>query len=507
MVEQQARIDCPPLSKGNHMDAWIRTTCSVLALCALSAAHAKEKLMVIPVAGKPVLSIGNFDLAPMRYVVEEFFLAGTADSYETVGEATAEGHWDAKVRDKAAFKTRLVVIRPSEPSRFNGSVVVEWLNVTAGTDGAPDWNYTHTELIREGYAYVGVSAQKVGIDGGGSMGIPGILPLKKADPARYASLNHPGDAFAYDIFTQAGKAVRGIDGTRLLGPLTPKHVLATGESQSAVFLTTYVDAIDPIAKAFDGFLIHSRFGSGAPLDGASLGSTQGGAPAGLRIRTDARKPVLIFISETDLMSPMGYLAARQDDNDHLRVWEVAGTAHADTYTLGASAIDSGAEPIADLAHAFAPTTNVMGMQFDKLINSAPQHHYVMVAAISALNRWVDSGKSPPHGQRLMLADASPPQLARDPNGNATGGIRSPWMDVPTASLSGLGQTGSRMGFLFGITEPFDSVRLSQLYPGGRTEYLEKFDAALKAAIRAGFILPADEAQIRALASFSYPGGS
>jgi hypothetical protein len=347
----------------------------------------------------------------------------------------------------------------------------------------------------------------VGIDGGGLMGIPGILALKKADPERYASLDHPGDAFAYDIFTQAGKAVRGTDGTRLLGPLTPKHVLATGESQSAVFLTTYVNAVEPIAKAFDGFLIHSRFGSGAQLDGVSTGSNRAGVPPGLRIRTDMHKPVLIFISETDLMSPMGYLAARQDDNDHLRVWEVAGTAHADTYTLGASAVDSGTESIADLARALAPTTNVLGMQFGKLINSAPQHHYVMVAAVSALNRWVNSGRAPPHGQRLMVIDGNPPQLAPDANGNATGGIRSPWMDVPTAHLSGLGQTGSRMGLLFGVTEPFDSTRLTQLYPGGRSEYLEKFDAALNAAIRSGFILPADEAQIKGLASFSYPDES
>ena len=466
-----------------------------------------EKLVVTPVAGKPVLSIGNFDLAPLHYVVEEFFLSGTANSHETIGEPTAEGRWDVKAGGSAPFKTRVVVIRPTDPSRFNSTVVVEWLNVSAGTDGAPDWGYTHTELIRDGYAYVGVSAQKVGIDGGGLMGIPGLLALKKADPERYASLDHPGDAFAYDIFTQAGKAVRGTEGTRLLGPLTPKHVLATGESQSAVFLTTYVNAVDPMAKAFDGFLIHSRFGSGAQLDGVSTGSNRAGVPSGLRIRTDMHKPVLIFISETDLMSPMGYLAARQDDNDHLRVWEVAGTAHADTYTLGASAIDSGTESIADLARALAPTTNVLGMQFGKLINSAPQHHYVMVAAISSLNRWVNSGRAPPHGQRLMVTDGNPPQLAPDANGNATGGIRSPWMDVPTAHLSGLGQTGSRIGFLFGVTEPFDSIRLTQLYPGGRSEYLEKFDAALNAAIRSGFILPADEAQIKGLASFSYPDES
>jgi hypothetical protein len=487
--------------------AWMLGACAAMAMVGPISAHAGDKLMVTPMPGKPVLAIGSFDLAAMHYVVEEFLLSGSAESFETVGALTADGHWDVKVGGHAPFRTRVVVIRPTARNRFNGTVIVEWLNVSAGADGAPDWNYTHTELIREGYAYVGVSAQKVGIDGGGLLGIPGIMALKKADPERYASLSHPGDAFAYDIFTQAGRAMRGAKAVRLLGPLRPKHVLATGESQSAVFLTTYVDAIDPIARAYDGFLIHSRFGGGAPLDGSFMGAQRSAVPAGLRIRSDLRRPVLMFISETDLISPMGYLAARQDDSEYLRTWEVAGAAHADTYTLGASAIDSSSVTIADLAHALAPTTSILGMQLARPINSAPQHHYVMAAAVSWLNRWVTIGTPPPHGQRLEVIESNSPQLAVDADGNALGGVRSPWMDVPTARLSGLGDPASRMAFLFGLTEPFGIARLQQLYPGGRDEYLGKFDAALRAAIEAGFILPADEAQIRALAAFSFPGGS
>ncbi len=50
---------------------------------------------------------------------------------------------------------------------FNGTVVVEWLNVSGGGDGSPDWFFLHRHLMREGVAWVGVSAQKAGIDGGG----------------------------------------------------------------------------------------------------------------------------------------------------------------------------------------------------------------------------------------------------------------------------------------------------------------------------------------------------
>jgi hypothetical protein len=459
------------------------------------------------IPGRPVLPLGAFDLSALHYAVQEFLFSGEAVSYRAVGVPSDDGRWNVEVDKRAPFTTRLVVVRPENAAKFNGTVIVEWLNVSAGTDSGPDWNYTHRELIRQGYAYVGVSAQKGGIDGGGmNLGIPGVLPIKKADPRRYAQLDHPGDAFAYDIYTQAGRAIRHSRDYHLLGSLVPKHVIATGESQSAGYLTTYVDAIEPVAKAFDGFLIHSRFGSGAPITGAYVASAAATAVKGLHIRTDMKKPVLIFISESDLMFPGGYLSARQPDNDHLRTWEVAGTAHADTYTLGGAAVDSGSAPIELIAKAYAPTSSIMGMPLAQPMNSAPQHHYVMQAALAALNRWVVAGQAPPPGQRLNTTESTPPQLAVDENGNATGGVRSPWMDVPTARLSGLGQTGAGMAALFGVTEPFNAAKLSALYPGGQAEYVGKFNTSLKSAMAAGFILPADETEIKALAAFSFSAG-
>jgi hypothetical protein len=458
-----------------------------------------------PIPGQPVLALGAFDLAARHYIAEEFFLSGNAHSYQIVGNATEEGLWNVQTAAMLApYTTRLLVVRPTDPSKFNGTVVVEWLNVSAGADGAPDWSYTQRELIRSGYAYVGVSAQRAGIEGDGVLGIPGVLSIKKADPQRYSELNHPGDAFAYDIYTQAAKAIRGGGTPRLLGPLTPKYLLATGESQSAGYLTTYVDAIEPVARAFDGFLIHSRFGPGAPLEGAYIPAARAAASAALKIRSDLGEPVLIFITETDLMFPgVGYLQARQPDTDHLRTWEVAGTAHADTYILSGAAVDSGSEPIEVLARAIAPTRSVMGVQLEEAMNCAPQHHYVMVAALAALNRWVTEGTPPPHAPRLEVADSRPPLLALDKHGNAMGGVRSPWMDAPTARLSGLSPKAGGIGVLFGVTEPFDSDTLAVLYPAGKVDYLNRFEAALTAVIRAGFILPTDAAEIRALAAASF----
>jgi hypothetical protein len=175
--------------------------------------------------------------------------------------------------------------------------------------------------------------------------------------------------------------------------------------------------------------------------------------------------------------------------------------------LGGAAVDSGSAPIEVLAKAFAPSNNIMGMPLSQPMNSALQHHYVMQAALAALNRWVVTGNAPPHGQRLNVTDSATPQLVLDEHGNATGGVRSPWVDVATARLSGLGQTGPGMVVLFGVTEPFDAAKLKQLYPGGKLDYVEKFNASLKSAIAAGFILPADEGEIKELAAYSFPAAT
>jgi hypothetical protein len=437
----------------------------------------------------------------LGYIQEEFFFSGTATSYKASGELPNDGRWTAEPAESAPYTSRLIVIRPSDPKKFNGTAVVEWLNVTAGGDLAPDWIYLHRELIRDGFAYVGVSAQKVGVEGGASFA-QGAAPLKKANPERYAKLTHPGDAYSYDIFSEGGRAV-----PKVLGPLVPKHLLGIGESQSAVFLTTYVNAVDPLAKVFDGFQIHSRFAYSALLSGAMFGSGAPPAnPAGVQIRADMRVPVMTFESETDVLGPTTmFYRARQADTNRFRLWEVTGTAHADSYTVGGGAVDSGTLPIDKLAEALKPGNGALGLQLGVPMNSALQHHYVEEAALFHLNQWVAAGKAPPKAPRMETVAGDQPTFALDANGNVLGGIRSPWMDTPTAKLSGAGQTGPGLAFLFGSTQVFDKATLDKLYPGGKSEYLAKFDKSLNAAVKAGFILKVDAPEIKALAAALYPG--
>ncbi len=465
---------------------------------------------VTAVEGKPNLLLGAYDLADLGYAAREFFVSGTATSYTAAGQPESDGRWSVTPADHADYTTRIVVLTPVDEARFNGTVLVEWLNVSGGIDAPAAWFMTHREVVREGYAFVAVSAQKVGVDGGQSLGMD--MSLKSLDAARYGTLRHPGDAFAYDIFSAAGQLVRD---RRLPGIIDPEHLVAVGESQSAIFLTTYLNAIDPLAAVYDGFFILSRFGPGAPLDGSSIFDDTGTAQARpVPFRPDLRAPTMSVITETDLVGAarLGYLDARTPDSDHLRTWEICGTAHADVYTINVAPIDSGSAPVDELARGFAPTDMLMGNRLEHFVNFAPQHHYVLQGALAALRDWVAAGDPPPVFAPLEVADGA---LVVDEHGLARGGVRTPWVDVPVAVTSGLGPVGPLGGDsapavlaiadLFGSGSYFGGGVLAELYPGGVTTYLERFSAALDRAIEARAVRPADRAEILALAEAMYPG--
>jgi hypothetical protein len=105
---------------------------------------------------------------------------------------------------------------------------------------------------------------------------------------------------------------------------------------------------------------------------------------------------------------------------------------------------------------------------------------------------------------MHLTDTEPAQLVLDANGLATGGVRTPWVDVPTARTSGIGSSEPLMAMLFGSGEVFDADTLGRLYPGGVDEYVDRFTRSLDAVIGAGFLLAADRQEILELAVATYP---
>jgi Alpha/beta hydrolase domain len=417
------------------------------------------------------------------YVENEYVASGTATSYANSGALTVDGLWSFAPDGSAPFRTRVLVRRPRDRARFSGTVVVEWLNVSGGVDADPEWSSLHEEILRRGDAWVGVSAQRIGVEGGPVLvrvQVPGAEAagqgLKAVDPSRYGSLEHPGDGFAFDIYTQVARAIRSGAG---MGGLRSKRLIAAGESQSAFAMVTYYNGVQPLTHAFDGFFVHSRGAVGLPLVGAgeyaditrSLGTTP------TTFRTDQDAPVLDVQTESDVTSVLNSYAARQPDSHRFRLWEVAGTAHADAHLLAANAkyIDC-AVPINNGAL-----------------------HVVAKAGLRALTKWVDSGKQPVTAPRIDVTSGASPQIRRNADGIALGGIRTPPVDVPVAGLSGApGPNPSTICLLLGSTNPFSAQRLAQLYPS-RARYTQRYDRDANAAIKAGFVLPEDRAALLAFA--------
>ena len=393
------------------------------------------------------------DLAAAGWAETELLASGTAVSYG--------GHPDA------AYRTRVVVRRPAE-AVASGTLVVEWLNVSSGSDAAPDWTYLAEELVRRGHAWAGVSAQYVGVEGGPVAVDAGAGPsgLKAVDPSRYGDLSHPGDAYAYDIYTQVARG--------LAASLEPSCVLAVGESQSAYALTTYVNAVHAQAGFFDGFLVHSRPGSAMPLGepgcGIDLADRIGAAPT--PIRDDAGVPVIIVQAEGDLFGRLAYVAARQPDSALLRLWEVAGSAHADRFQIG---------------------------EFESFLGcpdpvNRGQQAYVVRAALRWLESWARGGVAAPSAPRLSVVGSG---FSLDEVGNVVGGVRTPVVEAPVEVLSGIAAPdASPICALFGRTLPIAPDVLAARW-SSRAAYLAAYSAAVDAAVSAGFVLAEDRAAVLA----------
>ena len=461
--------------------AGVGTTTSTVARPAGPAARITEEL-----TGGNGVYIGAAVPADLRgYVEEDYVAEGSAASYAAAGELAADGRWALEPGPSEPYRTRVLVRRPERAEDFSGTVVVEWLNVSGGVDADPEFVTLREEIVRQGHAWVGVSAQSIGVEGGPVLtrvNVPGSeaagLGLKKVDAERYGSLQHPGDAHSFDLFTQVARSIRS--GGPALGDLVPAHVVAAGESQSAFALVTYINGVQPLTEAFDGFYVHSRGASGlavpAPGESADLASSIGGTKA--IFRTDTTVPIFDVQAENDVVGILGSIAVRQPDSDTFRLWEVPGTAHADVHLAG--------ETTAETSNCGVP------------VNDGPMH-VVAKAGFRHFVTWVTGGEAPPMAERLTVTEAAAPEIQRDADGIALGGVRTPPVDVATRVLSGVkGPSNEVICLLFGSTAPMTTERLAELHPS-RTDFERRYDEAVDEAVGAGFVLDDDRAAIEGYA--------
>jgi Alpha/beta hydrolase domain len=425
------------------------------------------------------------DLRRVGYVEDEYLVSGKANVYSW----PAPGPAVVRTPD-APYTTRILVRRPARASRFSGNVVVELLNPSNRFDLNIGWAMAHRQMVRNGDAWVGITGKPID-----------VLALQKFDPERYGSLSFANplalddprncdppltsvdpvefrsrateDGLVWDIYSQVGALVRSRDRANPLSyggwhhrwrgghRAAVKHVYGFGYSQTGGDLYDYINAIHPLDVASNGHPIYDGY-IVAVAGGAFVGIVpinQCEAPPEVgdpRLQfSNVGVPIIHVMSQSDYL--FGIDSRRPDSDapaDRYRHYEMAGAAHATPDELNFSATS------ADIIRAGAPVPPMTCGGFPR---SRFPSHIFFDAILRNLDLWVRYGISPPHGAPIKVENGAG---VVDEFGNVVGGLRSPYVDVPTSTWFGSTPGGS-FCFIAGHEVPLDAATLQRLYPSHR----------------------------------------
>jgi hypothetical protein len=490
----------------------------------------------IPVtaSSRPFLALAHtfqpIDLAPFGYVEEEYFVSGTANVYDWA----PTGAVTVRTAD-APYTTRVLVRRPSAPARFSGTVIVEILHAPRGHDWALMWGWSHRYFLEHGDAWVGVT-----------MTGDAAKALQKFDPVRYAPISFanpnpaeacaPGgngpaastpvtsdveDGLRWDMFSQVAALLKSDAPSRPLAGFDVEYVYQTTQDPAQL---TYINAIHPRARladgkpAFDGYLVKSgrapariRRCAEAPDDGDPR-----------QVPRNIDVPVINLQQEGDVL---GSLDARREDSDaagdRFRLYEIAGVAHFDSSPYRWGGVPSVADMRAVGSQVLSLDTPLPGYQMavpfrhdrqcePPVLTEQPVLGYLFNGAFANLDRWVRTGAAPPRASLLEVegAGTAGARFVTDQFGHARGGVRTPYVDVPTAShfTHHKGPAGIPCN-QYGYSVPFDWARLEAVY-GSYAGYRSRVEQAVARLVGERWVTPSDGERIRAeLVAVAPPPGS
>jgi Alpha/beta hydrolase domain/Beta-lactamase superfamily domain len=417
------------------------------------------------------------NLPAYGYREEEYFISGTGNVYD----------WDSdgnvKVRDlEAPYTTRIVVRRPIAPRRFSGTVWVDMLSPARGYDFPEHWGYTNYYLMDHGDVSVGITMFPVT-----------IRALRKFDPKRYATMmmanpEHPlqpcaaaGNNYDYemepglrwDIVSQVGALLKSDFPSRPLADLKVERMFLF--AQTGGDLQAYIPAFHSLARLEDGKPIWDGYfmkDGGGPTALNQCGQRVSiGAPQ--RMIRNVGVPVIRLLVE-DMV--LGIYDARRPDsdqpNDSYRLYEVPGATHSDGTSVfnWLPSLKTLQEMNSEVVTPFWPFTFSCSPRVG--LNDFPVH-YLVTGAMRNLDEWVKDGILPPKANPIEVENGGTPSAAilRDQFGNALGGIRSPYVDVPAATYYENFKDCRNMGYDI----PFNWEKMKELY-GTAENYHAKFNA-------------------------------
>lgn len=433
------------------------------------------------------------DLSQDGYVEEEILVSGRANVYDWPPEGPAQ------VRSSdVPYTTRVLVRRPRQRSRFSGTVVVENLNPSNLFDLNIGWAISHRQMQRNGDAWVGITAKPVAIEA-----------LRTFDPERYAALSWPNplpvddprnctelrpdtkqeteNGLVWDIYRQVATWLRApvpsnplSYGARTEGEHPVRYLLAWGYSQTGSFLQTYINAfheLDVQARGkplFDGYLVAVAFGP-SPVHQCA-GRLSPDDPR--RTMRPIGVPVVRVMTQSDYLRTLDQRLEDSDSPPRLfRNYEVAGSAHATPDELLFAAAPQDIEKAG---------RDVPPMACNEGRRSRFPNAIAFNAILENLERWVRDGTPPPRAEPIQIVDGQP---VLDEHGNVRGGVRSPYVDVPTSTWIG-NSTGASFCFLAGHEVPFGKEKLRALYPD-HASYVAAVEQSVRRLVAERFVTEED----------------
>ncbi len=336
------------------------------------------------------------------------------------------------------YKTRLVVRQPSDKTKFSGLVIAESMHPAGNAHG---FEYTSVYTMSSGHIAVEI------LTSGPSM-------PQSTNKERYADLAMSNDQ-VNEILAQAGALVKSPQGP--LAGLPLRKMILFGTSASSAVLTAYLPAhmvyrTPDMKHIYDGFMPTSNGTNIQQVD----------VP-------------MIQVPTQHEYENIGTI--RQDGDapgDQYRDYEFPAMGH----------LDAG--------------HNEKRLPQSACVNPVskfPMEAYMSVA-LHHLFQWVDKGIVPPKADRVIIDrnknnDGS--LMALDAHGNPTGGIRNPYVDVPTMKFTARNTPAPVNGnallcSLSAWITPIPKPELKKMY-GSKANYVKKVDARLKELEKAGWSLP------------------
>jgi hypothetical protein len=432
------------------------------------------------------------DLAAAGYVEEEFFVSGEGNAYDWAADGSVSVQFS-----KLPYTTRVIVRRPADAARFNGNVVVELLNNSRSYDWPMAWSVVHPYVMESGAAYVGITIRPRGLDS-----------LKMFNPARYDALSFAApaqpcanDASAdrredlhWDIVSQVGALLKT---ARRSGPLAGFDVERLYAISDDDDLPTYVNAIHAHANMADGRSIYDGYlykGNPYPTRINACAAAPGPNDPRRRDR-GANVPVVRLLTEGDAVT--SFTMRREDSDapgDLYRLYEVAGTSHMDAsfyrhLPLVEDQVKMGQPPFLS-AWPLAYKCDI-----DIPMQDSPLYRYAVNAALENVDRWVRDGIPAPRAERIAVRNGGTEkaEFVFDEFGNAVGGVRSPYLDVPVATYHAKTPGPGVCRNLLNI-ERFDWTKLESLY-GSHAAYAAKLAESVERIVQQRFLTKADAERI------------